>query len=167
MLDGCFGIRTVVLSNLSFALAVLTGCDGSSPEPHQADAAEPDSGAELRYQDALEPGAWEDMSFEERKRFMRELVVPTVAPMFHDFDAQRFAAVSCKTCHGSGAQAGDFALPSPDVPALNSEALKNPSEELKPIMEFMRNVLKPAVSDLLGKRDMAALRCNACHMNMP
>jgi hypothetical protein len=167
MLDGCFGIRTVSLFNLSFALAALTGCDGSGSEPREADAAVQDSGAETRYETALEPGAWEEMSFEERKKFMRELILPTVAPMFHDFDAQRFAAVSCKTCHGSGAQAGDFALPSPDVPALNSEALKNPSEELKPIVEFMRNVLKPAVSELLGKRETAALRCNTCHMNTP
>jgi len=167
MLDGCSGIRTALLFNLSFALAALGGCEGSSSAPIEADADVQDSGAETRYETALEPGAWEEMSFEERKKFMRELVVPTVAPMFHDFDAKRFAAVGCKTCHGSGAQAGDFALPNADVPALSSEKLKNPSEEIKPIMEFMRNVLKPAVSDLLGKRDMAALRCGACHASVP
>lgn len=167
MPDGRIGIRAAVLFNLPFALAALGGCDGSRPEPRDADAGEQDSGSETRYETALEPGAWEEMSFDERKKFMSQLILPTVAPMFHDFDAERFAAVSCKTCHGSGAKAGDFALPNADIPALNSEELKNPSEELKPIVEFMKNVLKPAVSDLLGKRDTAALRCNACHASKP
>lgn len=163
MSDGRFGIRTAVLFKFSFTLAALGGCVEQSTEPILADAGAPDSGPNVLYDSALEPGAWDDMSIEQRAQFMRELVLPTVAPMFHDFDAQRFAAVSCKTCHGSGAQTRDFAMPSPDVPALDSEALKNPSEELKPIVEFMRNVLKPAVSNLLGKRDTAALKCGACH----
>jgi hypothetical protein len=167
MPDGCFGIRTVVLFNLPFVLAALAGCDRSSSEPRAPDAGLADGGSESSYDTALEPGTWEELSFDQRKLFMREMVLPTVAPLLHDFDAQRFAAVSCKTCHGSGAQSGDFALPSPDVPSLSSETLKNPGDDLKPIMEFMRNVLKPTMSDLLGKRDMAALRCSACHTTTP
>jgi hypothetical protein len=166
MSDGRIGIRSLVLFNLPFALAAL-GCDRLSSEPRAPDRTEQDSGLETRYDTALDPGSWDDMSFDERKQFMRDVVLPTVAPLLSEFDAQRFAAVSCKTCHGSGVQAGDFALPSPDVPALDNQALKNPSAELAPIVDFMRNVLKPTMSDLLGKRDMAALRCSTCHTSAP
>src|SRR5262249_49469292 len=98
------------------------------------------------------------------KQVMRELVLPTMRPLFQDFDPERFAAVSCKTCHGSGAQAGDYALPSPDLPVLSSG---DPSEELKPITDFMRNTVKPKMAELLGKQEAPGIRCSTCHPSAP
>jgi hypothetical protein len=106
------------------------------------------------------------MSFDERKQFMATKVMPAMKPLFQAFDAERFAAVSCKTCHGGGAQAGTFMVPSPDLPVLSSAVLMNPPEEQKPILAFMRETLKPKLAELLGE-DPKNLKCSTCHTMQP
>jgi hypothetical protein len=183
MPDGCFEIRTVVFTCVVVVvLGGLVGCTESDPESRERgkdagdrDASEHDApdAAELELPDggsdepALEPGQWALMDFDARKQFMRDTVVPTMRPLFQEFDAGRFAAVSCRTCHGSGAQAGTFRLPNADLPVLDNEALKNPPESQKPILAFMRGVLKPKLGELLGMQDASEFRCTTCHTSAP
>jgi len=185
MPDGCFRIRTVVFTCVVVVvLGGLVGCTESDPVPHdrerekdagERDASEhdtpdaealelPDGGSD---EPALEPGEWARLDFDARKQFMRDTVLPAMRPLFQEFDATRFAAVSCRTCHGSGAQAGTFRLPNVDLPVLDSEALKNPPESQKPIIAFMREVLKPKLGELLGMQDAAEFRCTTCHTSAP
>src|SRR4051794_12357858 len=148
MSDGCFGIRKVVFFSLVLSLGWLGGCTDLGPVPREKDAGEdqdidpatdePDAGAPVPVLGPLEPGGWAQLDFDARKQFMRDVVVPAVRPLFQEFDPERFAAVSCKTCHGGGAQAGTFTMPSADLPVLDTESLKNPPEEQKPILAFMR-----------------------------
>jgi hypothetical protein len=179
MPDGCFRIRTLVFSSFVFAVGSLGGCtettDGSPPiDAGEHHPREPDADVSPVTDDpvdagtlALEPGAWDAMDLDARKQFMRDAVLPTMRPLFQAFDGERFAAVSCKTCHGGGAQAGTFALPNPDLPVLSTEALKNPPDSEKPILMFMREVLKPTLAELLGKQDASDFRCTTCHTSSP
>src|SRR5690349_20893842 len=114
MPDGCFGIRTVVFSSFVVVVGGIGGCTDVGPPTSERDPSTddtPDSGAEVEdaspaipESKALDPGAWESMDFDARKQFLATVVVPEVAPLFREFDAERFAAVGCRTCHGSGAK---------------------------------------------------------------
>src|SRR5262245_19358659 len=135
MSDGCTGIRVVALFHSLLVCVALAGCGGPAEDTHESDsgvfdAAEP----QPQYSQPLEPGAWDLMSFDERKLYMVEMVLPMARSLFQTFDAERFATVNCKTCHGSGVAAGDFKLPSADLPMLDSAALKNPSAEQQPMV---------------------------------
>jgi hypothetical protein len=114
----------------------------------------------------LAAGEWEAMDFDARKQFMGAVVLPSVTPLFREFDAERFASVSCETCHGSGARDGDFVVPNADLPVLHSAELKNPPEELQPILGFMREVLKPKLAELLGV-EASTVKCSSCHTMAP
>jgi hypothetical protein len=174
MSDGWFGIRTVLFFSLMLVAAGVVGCTDVDPPPESErnpsrDDPAPDAGEMEETEDEPAPlaaGEWEAMDFDARKQFMAAVVLPAVSPLFREFDPERFAAVSCKTCHGSGARNGDFVLPNADLPVLHSAALKNPPEELQPILGFMREVLKPKVAELLGVEG-SALKCGACHQMEP
>lgn len=179
MSDGCFGIRSVLFSSFIAVVGGIAGCtevgpptsdrDPSTDDTPAADAGEmlEDAAPDTPESPALEPGAWAAMDFDARKQFMATVVVPRVAPLFREFDAERFAAVGCRTCHGSGAKAGDFKLPNADLPVLHSEALKNPPEELQPMLAFMRERLKPKMAELLGMEESSSFKCGTCHTMEP
>jgi hypothetical protein len=112
----------------------------------------------------LADGEWQTLSFDERKRFMVEFVMPAMRPLFNEFDAERFASVKCSTCHGGGAAAGTFAMPNSDLPALGGQTSPAPDERQARTIEFMRSVVKPKVSELLGEPN---LRCTNCHTSAP
>jgi hypothetical protein len=158
------------------AVTLLAGCpqeDAPAPEPDETEAGERDNSAETDvdaaadggddaspYAAPLSEGEWQSLSFDERKRFMRELVMPTMKPLFTEFDSDHFASVKCSTCHGSGAADGTFAMPNSDLPALGGQNPPAPDERQLRTIEFMRSVVKPKIAELLGEPN---LRCNNCH----
>jgi hypothetical protein len=141
------------------ALALAVGCaaDISAPvaysEPPDADGGAPPP------QEPLAPGDWEGMDIAGRSRFMSEVVMPTMRPLFVESDSERFASFTCASCHGQGAAAGTFAMPSSDLPALGG-APADADEAHKHMTDFMRNVVKPKMAELLGQPE---LRCGKCH----
>jgi hypothetical protein len=150
---------------LSAADAASVELDAAAAPADSATIAADGGTAIVPYTAALSTGEWANMDFSARKQFMREMVMPTIRPLFSEFDAVKFASMKCTTCHGSGAAAGTYDMPNADLPALGSESLANPDNQL--IVEFMRNVIKPKMAELLGEQTAPALRCSACHTSTP
>jgi hypothetical protein len=138
----------------------------------EQDAAAADGGKEQleAYTEALAVGEWDELDLAARRKFMKEMVVPAMRQAFAEFDAVRFPGIGCKSCHGSsGVADGSFAMPSPELPVLDGAALMNPKEGDKAILEFMRMVVKPKLSELLGVApgSMQGIRCGTCHTMPP
>lgn len=160
MVDRCL----VPFSSLLCVLAV--GCASDIPasatydEPREAGGDTPPLAADMMQPKPLEPGAWESLDFDARKQFMREVVMPTMRPLFVEVDEERFASFSCISCHGQGAGDGSFAMPSSNLPALGGPPAEMPDEDQQRVIEFMRSTVKPKMAELLGE---AELRCSTCH----
>jgi len=111
---------------------------------------------------------WEKMSFDERKEYMKTVVMPTMKAEFVAFDSTRFTAMNCRTCHGSGVKAGDFKMPNSRIPKLhmNFEEMQRDNPHY---MEFMGKVVKPKMAALLGVQPYShenptGFGCQSCHM---
>lgn len=108
---------------------------------------------------------FEQLDHDQQIQFMKEKVVPTMAPLFKAHDATEFAEFGCKTCHGEGAEKGEFDMPHAGLPKLNfSDMSKFKPEDL----EWMGKVIKPAMAKLLQESEMTkenpqGFGCLHCH----
>lgn len=119
-----------------------------------------------------EPTAYEDMTFEQRKVFMTNVVLPEMRDTFVAFDP-KFETMTCATCHGSGATNGTYAMPSSDLPVLPAteeaflEYVKDP--EHGKWSQFMMDQVWPQMADLLQVKkfdpvtDSEGFSCANCH----
>ncbi|MEO6573135.1 MAG: hypothetical protein ABIP89_04805, partial [Polyangiaceae bacterium] len=64
-------------------------------------------------------GEWDTWSHDQKMAYMKTAVMPKMGPMFHDFDAKRYAEPKCTLCHGAGAKDGTFKMPNPELPKLD------------------------------------------------
>ena len=111
---------------------------------------------------------WEKMSFDERKNYMKNVVMPAMYEEFNKFDSTRFSAMNCRTCHGSGVKAGDFKMPNSRIAKLtmNFEEMAHDNPNY---MQFMGKVVKPKMAALLGLKpythdNPTGFGCQSCHM---
>lgn len=116
----------------------------------------------------LAAGQWETLDDETRGAFMNKVVLPDMKAKFQAFDAEEFAEFDCKTCHGSGADAGKFEMPNPELPQLTMEKIQNPDDDHKAITEFMMTQVKPGMATLLGVPEYSpetpdGFGCMHCH----
>jgi hypothetical protein len=114
---------------------------------------------------------WDKMSKAERKDYMKQVVLPKMKPIMHQFDTKKFADVKCGTCHGAGARDGLFKMPNPELAKLpNSRAgFEQLMKEKPEWMEFMGKTMKPSMANLLSMKqfDMKTGKgfgCGNCHM---
>ena len=119
--------------------------------------------------------AWKDMTFGQKKAYMKDAVVPTMKPILQAFDAKKFKTVNCVTCHGEDGADRKFKMPSNDIhPLPNSKEgfeAKLKSEPTWPRWtEFMSQKVEPAMGKLLDvpvfdpkKPVEGAFGCNRCH----
>jgi hypothetical protein len=119
-----------------------------------------------------EPTAYKEMSFEQRRAFMEDVVLPEMTKSFVAFDP-KFEGMSCATCHGDGAKDGSYAMPSPQLPVLPSseaafsEYLKDP--EHARWSQFMMEQVWPSMSNLLQvpafdpTTHPDGFSCSSCH----
>ena len=110
---------------------------------------------------------FDKLSKEEKVKFMKTKVMPTMKPLFQKFDAKNFASVTCKTCHGKDPQGTKYKMPSKDLPALDFEAIKAGKEDPK-VVEFMSKTVKPTMAKLLNQPEMTetvhdGFGCLECH----
>jgi hypothetical protein len=113
---------------------------------------------------------WAGMSKADKKQYMRDVVMPKMKTLLHDFDTTKYANVKCVTCHGNGARTGEFKMPNPDLPKLPGtkagwDSLNNGKAAM---MKFMSKTMKPTMADLLGIKqyDMktgTGFGCGNCH----
>ena len=119
--------------------------------------------------------AWKEMTFKQKKAYMKESVLPTMKPVFQTFDAKKFRTFNCATCHGKDGVERKFKMPSNDIhPLPNSKEgfeAKMKSEPTWPKWaEFMSQKVEPAMGKLLDvpvfnpqKPVEGAFSCAACH----
>lgn len=116
------------------------------------------------------PKPWTEMDTNERRRYMAEHVLPTMAELFTDFDAERYADFSCTTCHGDNAGAVGFHMPN-RLPLLwpSGTPEQRRMVELQPDMaRFMFNRVLPTMTQLLGQpawnnEEKTGFSCFNCH----
>ena len=113
---------------------------------------------------------WSEMDHGERMQHMGAVVMPRVRPVFQAHDAERFADFSCATCHGSGADRGDFAMPNPDLPKLyTANFYKKHRKEHPDIVKLMWQKVEPAVGEAIGVTyglGGAQIECGSCHVEV-
>lgn len=118
-----------------------------------------------------EPTAYEDMTFDERFAFMNDVVLPEMKKTFVAFDP-KFEAMTCATCHGSGAADGTYAMPTGDIPRLPPteeefyEYIKD--EENAKWALWMQDTVWPQMADLLkvemfSEENPTGFSCSNCH----
>ena len=115
---------------------------------------------------------WDKMSRTERKQYMKEVVLPKMKKVFHDFDPKRFKDMKCTTCHGNGARTGTFKMPNPQLPKLPAtrEGFEKLDKKMPKMMEFMSKTVKPTMANLLGMKPFdpkvgSGFGCGNCHTN--
>jgi hypothetical protein len=119
--------------------------------------------------------AWKDLTFNQKRAYMKSAVMPKMKTVFQTFDGDKFAKFTCETCHGKNAADRKYKMPSPDIHPLPStpEAFqaKLKTEPTWPkFTKFMSQDVEPAMGTLLAvavfdpkKPVEGALSCKACH----
>ena len=104
---------------------------------------------------------------------MKQYVLPKAKELFASFDP-KFGAVTCKTCHGDGADNHTFKMPNPKIKQLPGTEegfmtwIKQNPEEAK-WAGFMAQPLEPEMGKILGmkpfdpKTKTGEFSCGACH----
>jgi mono/diheme cytochrome c family protein len=119
--------------------------------------------------------AWKDMTFAQKKAYMKSAVTPTMKPIFQAFDGKKFKAFNCETCHGSDGADRKFKMPSNDIhPLPNTPEAFQAKLKTEPTWpkwtEFMAQKVEPAMGKLLDvpvfdpkKPVKGAFGCANCH----
>jgi hypothetical protein len=110
------------------------------------------------------------MTTDQRKEFMKTVVMPKMKELFIAYDAKRYANMNCATCHGDSAKAGTFSMPNPKLPVLpgNMEGFQKLMKAKPKATEFMGKTVVPTMASLLGEApfDMKTGKgfgCHECH----
>jgi hypothetical protein len=119
--------------------------------------------------------AWKDLTFAQKKSYMKVAVMPTMKPIFQAFDGKKFKTFICETCHGSDGADRKLKMPSNDIKPLPNTPegfqAKLKTEPTWPKWtEFMAQKVEPAMGKLLDvpvfdpkKPVEGAFGCAKCH----
>ncbi|HEX2735989.1 MAG TPA: hypothetical protein VHM70_30520 [Polyangiaceae bacterium] len=147
--------------------ALAMACGPSAPQPSSADAVQTPLAASSApaAQPVQLPDHWQaDMSDEQKAEFMKQRVVPAMAPVFKEADPVRYANFDCKTCHGP-----EFKDPKEFLPHLTVQGNQLTAFTEDPDMaKFMAEKVTPAMVHALGVEpfDPATMKgfgCGGCH----
>jgi hypothetical protein len=119
--------------------------------------------------------AWKDMTYVQRREYMKAAVMPKMKVVFQTFDAKTFKTFTCQTCHGEKASERKYKMPSPDIhPLPNTPEAFMAKVKTEPTWpkwtKFMAEEVEPAMGTLLAvpvfdpkKPVKGAFGCAACH----
>lgn len=117
---------------------------------------------------------WKTMTHDQKKDYMKNVVMHKMRPLFHDLDPERFEKINCKTCHQEdGVEQDSFKMPNPDIlklPATPAGWKKLSGGKDSTMLKFMAEVVKPQMAELLHmtpfdpKTNTGEFGCNNCHM---
>lgn len=116
---------------------------------------------------------WHDMTHEQQVDWMVSNVLPIAAEDFAHYDADRYSAVTCATCHGQNAAAVDYELPTTEIPALPTPGTPNWERMSQtPAFTFMHDVVTPTMATLVGEEPYnpatnSGFGCFECHTMRP
>ena len=155
----------VTLACLGFA-----GCGGGSAPATTDDTAsheETSTGGEDTIPTA---DGWATMAAAEKREWMAHEVTPRMMAMFQEFDGERYADFSCRTCHGDGVTS-DFAMPSNSLPALHATGTPEQQQmvtQYNPMIRFMFQRVLPNMQTLVGGQEyneqtQEGFSCYSCH----
>jgi len=114
--------------------------------------------------------AWKDMTAEQRKLYMKSVVLPRMKAEFSSFDEKAFGNMNCATCHGAGTKDGSFKMPNPQLPKLPSDeaGFKALMEKKPDVTKFMGSRVLPEMAHLVGEapfdtQTKRGFGCFECH----
>lgn len=113
---------------------------------------------------------WGDMNRDQRKRHMRQEVVPLAQAIFQSWRPERFSTVSCTLCHGEGAGNDDFHMPTEHLPRLSGEFFLGSEFRKHPDTTRLKlDRLVPEMAETLGKKQFSLITrrgfgCYSCHL---
>lgn len=91
-----------------------------------------------------------EMSPGERMTHMKTVIIPEMKPVFSEFEPN--GEFTCKTCHGSRAAQGNFAMPNPDILPLDpSDGFADEMKDHPGAVEFMKTKVVPKMAELMGE----------------
>jgi cytochrome c553 len=163
-------MRSLVLSAALCSTLLVAGCATTTAATGAPPAA---STSPATVESAPGTVAWAELKTpEERGHFMKTVVLPKMQATFANFDGEKFAKVTCGTCHGKGVADHTFKLPNPELPQLpsNEAGWADWKEHKGAWLEFMGKEVKPQMAALLGKPEFnpaspqpGAFGCMECH----
>ncbi len=118
--------------------------------------------------------AWQDMTDQQKGRYMGKVVVPRMSVLFREFDEKEFPKVGCKTCHGPDAKERKFEMPNPKLEELpaTQEGWAELQKEHPEWLKFMGEKVKPEMAKLLSMPENdptnpnpqpGTVGCSTCH----
>lgn len=150
---------------VAMALALAScGSDGAEPA-----AGEGTAGSEQAISGPPRP--WAEMSTADKRRYMAEVVEPSMRPLFQEYDGQRFSDFGCETCHGNDMVARQFDMPNPSILALYPSGTPEQRQTVDRhprMVRFMFNRVVPRMQRLLGMQTFdpatgEGFSCFNCH----
>jgi len=116
------------------------------------------------------PKPWHDLSEDEQKAHMKNVIMPAMKERFQAYDATEFAKFTCATCHGPNAHDVNFKMPNPGLTKLpHSEEAFGPFAAKHPkAVEFMMKTVLPDMATMLGEKPFdpavgKGFSCMNCH----
>lgn len=138
-----------------FILLVLWGCYPKRVGPSGVDGKSP---------------TWSEMNVDQRKRHMKNVVLPRAALVFQAWRQERYANVECTLCHGIGAYSGAYDMPTDHLPRLSGELLLGPERAKYPdTTQLKLDRLVPEMAEALGLKRFSLITrrgfgCYSCHL---
>ena len=152
------------------AALALISCGGSAGESGETTATQESSGSEST--ESMEHEIeFDELSHDEQMAYMRDVVMPEMATLFREFDAEEFEEFTCATCHGENAQEVGFHMPN-GLDPLPVSQLHNIVASGRPMPTFMAHMVVPRMAELLGEDPFdpatgQGFGCMDCHAAAP
>jgi hypothetical protein len=110
------------------------------------------------------------MTGDQKKDYMKTVVFSKMKDDFVAYDDKHYTNMTCVTCHGEGAKAGNFKMPNPALPKLPGDpaGFKALMEQKPAAMKFMGGKVVPDMAQMLGEppfdpQTHQGFGCFRCH----